>query len=357
MPVPRPFLLRLTLAIAAMLLLCLAAYLGLGWAVWDQAPWLSAHLSSSQRYRLERAYARALCGLLSGDRDSDGIRDGAEIFWRTDPVAPAQRLHLLVEDFLVWDIRDPSYLHLGDIEYSPPASSASGADLPKACEAFQVHPGERCRVRAESWTLSGINSPLPRFATADRWPIRFFPGEDSTGMVRFPGSTIQRTNRPSSASLPGSFVAETSGGWVEFEFEVPAGAETSLQKVHNIVAARGARNDSFSAISFRCVWRWSPQPLVVEKQEHASPRDWNGETVFDRYQLFQLSWPPVDSHAEAILLEIARDEPDATFLAVREYPSTATRCFLVRRVDMDDDDYRGELKFRIVPISSARPEN
>lgn len=338
-----------------MLLLCLTAYLGLGWAIWDRAPWLRAHLSSSQFYRLERAYARALCGLLSGDRDSDGIRDGAEIFWRTDPASPGDTF-FLTEDLNIWDIRESSRLPGVDVEYSPPASSASVADLPKECEAFQFHPGERCRVRAELWAFSSFDSFFPRFALADRWPIRFSPGEDSTGMVRFPGLATEGNGRPS-ASLPGSFVAETSGGSVEFEFEVPAGAETSLQKVHNIAAAHAVRNTPLTGISFRCVWRWPLQPLAMEKQEHASPRIWSGETVQDRFQIFQLSWPPVDSRAEAILVEMARDEPNAAFWAIREYPSTETRCILVRRVDEYDEAYRKELKFRIVPISSARPKN
>ena len=356
MPSPRSFLLHLTLAGAATLVLCLTAYVGLGWAVWKRA-WPAYHLSRQQFDRLERAYARALSGLLSGDSDSDGIRDGAEIFWHRNPDSPADTdVDLFPEDFRVQDIRERSNLPGGlPIPFSPSDSSASVmAALPRECEPFQVQPGERRRVRAGMLAFSSFDSFFPRFAFADRLPIRLIPAECSEKMVRFPGSTLHGSGSPSSGSPPGSPVTMTSGGWVEFEFEVPEGAKTDLEKVHDFAAVHAVRNEPLAGFSFRCVWRWPPQPLVVEKQDLTSPREWSGEVVQDPFQIFQLSWPPVDSRAEAILLEIARDEPNAEFIAIREYPTAETRCVLVRPLP-DEDDYRGALKFRIVPISSTRP--
>src|SRR4051812_984610 len=73
-----PFLLRLSLAAVAMLLLSLACYIGLGWAVWTDQIWLSALVGGDRFSRLHTTYGNVMATLLPGDRDRDGVCDGAE---------------------------------------------------------------------------------------------------------------------------------------------------------------------------------------------------------------------------------------------------------------------------------------
>lgn len=68
-----------------MLLLCLIAGIGLGWAVRSQEVWLRRWISAAKYARLYQAYAHAAAGLLPGDADGDGFSDALEWFERTDP--------------------------------------------------------------------------------------------------------------------------------------------------------------------------------------------------------------------------------------------------------------------------------
>src|SRR5947199_4318 len=106
--VPRhPFLLRLSVAAVAMLLLSLACYVGLGWAVWTDQIWLSALVGEDRFNRLHTTYGNVMATLLPGDQDRDGVCDGAELFLHTSPRNPRQHspigFHWERGGFIVYD--------------------------------------------------------------------------------------------------------------------------------------------------------------------------------------------------------------------------------------------------------------
>jgi hypothetical protein len=89
----------IALGVPAALLLLLAGYIGLGWAVWSDQPWAYWILGYTRFERVHDAYQHAMENFFSGDRDGDGVRDGQELWERSDPLNPKQHAGLVIE----WD--------------------------------------------------------------------------------------------------------------------------------------------------------------------------------------------------------------------------------------------------------------
>src|SRR5437868_4427758 len=91
---------RAIFAIAGMLFLCLVGYTGLGWTVWSRKEWLERFLSADRRADLQIHYARVMSAVFGDDSDGDGLRDGFELYCRTNPKDPAKHpdIYLRVGD-------------------------------------------------------------------------------------------------------------------------------------------------------------------------------------------------------------------------------------------------------------------
>jgi hypothetical protein len=313
-----PLLRRFILAALAMLLLIAALYIGLGWAIWTGRSWPKTLFGEYRCARLFSAYAQVMGSVFSGDRDGDGIRDGCEIFFGTDPTSPYDMPRTDL-DYLEYNHADFVAFDLGVIENRPFSDIPLGAD-PGDMGDVLLQPGERRRIHARI-VMDGVLTP---FASGSR--VRLNPQPFT--LVASPGGT------PSSDSL---LIPVETDGSISFDLCMPLQA-TAVPKARNSVevyAPVPIADKMVGYLRFRCAWLRQPLSPIVKL---TSGEPWSGA---------HLEWPPVIPPTEALMVEAARDEPGAEWFPIYVYPPTDTSCLIFYNLDKRTSV---SLKFRVVPM-------
>lgn len=91
----RPFLFRFTLAMLGTLLLMAVVFAGLGWIVVRRSGWLIPSCGNERTHQLSIWYEVFLMKMLPDDRDGDGVCDGLELIYATDPRNPTDGFAVL----------------------------------------------------------------------------------------------------------------------------------------------------------------------------------------------------------------------------------------------------------------------
>ncbi len=319
----RSFLLRFSLALVGMLLLCGTAYIGFGWVAWRHGEWLRPFFKDQTPENIRYYYQGVAIALFPGDMDGDGAMDGLEILWGTKLRVPEshditiQRLDH--PEFDAFDLRSHS------------TSFQSGTNAPY--EFFLPRINQRLRVRGEV-KFDGYREPLPRgfqvrVTARPHW------------LLALPGGKLQ------DSALIVPVTHEGRSGIVDFEIQPTEGAFASTESPTEISIDNPVTGMHLSNVEAKCLW---PQPNLVLTTEDVPL---NHAPVYVRDEgnprVYRLQWPSAPLSAEAILVEAALDEDGAEWFPLSFYSVTDTVCFVVQHLWHSESPALG-LKFRATPV-------
>jgi hypothetical protein len=302
---PRSTLLRFLLAVSAILLLSLAAYLGFGWVLWTRQPWiLSSGLGSERLNHLALAYARAWGGIASADSDGDGPSDGFEAYLQTDPHDAADYPELSLYSAVTCKNPDTGFA---------------------ARPAVVLQPGERRLIRARfrSWGDRVV------FGTGTQFLMSL--GLNNPGLICLPGGT------PSKAPFR---IPITTDGILEFELSLPPGTEPTDPAKPAEVHLEASREGFIVAIlDYSCQGKGI---AVACEVQHLSTVGLWSRVLVNR---------PVDSPSGSLLIEAGGASGEQWFLVGLIRPEEKSVIFTYSLDDVDPR-IRGPLQFRAVPIQT-----
>ena len=296
----RPFLLRFTLALLGMLLLMAVVFAGLGWMVARDFSRLSGAIGGERALRLWHWYFAFTVNLLPGDRDGDGVCDGAELFLNSDPNNPKN---------------DPGF-----------------EALCLAHPAITAYCGERLTTR---WAEKMRNESV-------RWPRGFRAVVSANQPVLLPkGGAGPPTKGP-------LIVPVNERGEVEFDIL----AERVFWNVH--VDVRSAANHRYlgPVRAFFPGWRLPPLPTSID----AGPAyaAFRREVNWQKREgaAYDMRWVFADWNGDYVL-EAAHGVGDGGWQPVLAVESKLKDVWFSSGFWDFFPGYRGPLKFRVVPVSAT----
>ena len=212
------------------------------------------------------AYADAAATLLPGDADGDGVCDGLEYFFQTDPHNPASHPHLGISN-------SPGNLALsGDL--------GSEFFIPTDHRLFVRHEE---RQHLQCWMLIA-NEPHPMPAG---FQVRLTPSADLA--VALPGGP----------PAPGALLVPVArDGTIPFDVLFRPGHAAHPRLEESVDFTDPASNRKYTSMKIKQIWEDPPLDLTVD-WAHRKP----GAPGAVRH-----SWPTVPDTAEAVVLEAARDD-------------------------------------------------
>jgi hypothetical protein len=327
----RSFFRKLGIAALVMVLFCLAGYIALGWAVWARLRWVERLLGEEKSQRLWHAYDTAMATLFPGDSDGDGVCDGREIFWHSDPRDPMKHPVMYgrwSSDGFSGDVREL----LGD-------------------GAIPFQSFERTL-----WVSS--NEPLR---------ARGYVMADYYEKFDFPAGFYLRLTPPAGYLLaaPGGKLAATAlvvpvahDGSIAFDLQASADV-ANVPNVPAMLQINNAATGESLMGELRVAHRWddpSIAPTVtIQRDDPVRPID----------ATYHLEWHS-GSTAEVSLIEAARDQAGAPWQQIGYVRFPEASCtFHQYRNDPTQPrstlrglplTYSGPLKFRIIPLRFAPPQ-
>jgi hypothetical protein len=328
MTASRHFFTRLVFAGVGMGIFCVAVYAGLGWLVLTQPDWFKLRIGSERLVRLWEAYAHTAAKLLPQDSDGDGICDGFEIFDRTDPKQPLSHRPLIFS----------AYVHtFSGFDFEASTGKSVRFDL-------VLQPGVRRTLTADV-TYGGGEMPIDPEHFPPSLRLRIVPPQ---GVAVAPlGGDLVKNNLEVSVAQDGS---------VAFDVEVAAddpGDWTVTREMTILNAATGEelRVDAaaYSGVRVTVVKALPAMPVTIELPP--GEKDFSYVSIrreIDDQCMMPLRWEAPPANADHVLLEGARDEPDAMWCPIRIYPREVNKCGLL----ISPATFPGMLKFRAVPIVS-----
>jgi len=310
-----------------MVLLVLACYIGLGWAVWSDQIWLLAVVGADRFEHLHTAYGDVMATLLPGDQDGDGVSDGAELFLRTNPGSP--RLHPPLG--LHWERGGFIAYDTTDLTIGGPMDSFVFYDLLPQADRRVVLRG---RVLLEDRHHSFPSG----------FQLRLTP--PAHGQLALPGGV------PSTSPL---LVPVAADGTFAFELQVLEGADVDAQLREVITVDTATTTERLDEVGVRYLHSLSPPAPVAIVESRPSGGDSRTHTSYGTCRTIHLQWLPGNPSALYLLLEAARDETGAEWFPIYLYPPATTTCSLSHLVENLDYPYTGRLKFRITPLGPPKP--
>ena len=314
--------------VVGLLVFCLLLFLGFGWLVSKQPPWLESLVGRERFYRWYQTYAKTAATFLPGDRDGDGVCDGLELFLGTDPGNPLSCPAMVLA---------PGHCGLQISTYSDPKRTWGDEIL-----GYLLQAGERREVH-------------DRIVVSGAADVFAFP----------PGFRLRLTPPPgvSLAAAGGSFVTGpiivpvASDGSIDFEIEASTKSANGKGSLGNLSMVNAATGAILFSTPIRLIR--AEQDAVVASVEEVHQDDplyaRSGVGEPEKMRALRLQWAaPGGSHS--VLIEVARDVPDAKWYQVCVDSPRATSRFLPQRRVADRlNGYTGPLKFRIVPFRLLLP--
>lgn len=309
----RTFFFQLATAVAAAGLLCMLVYTGLGWAVWSSQPWLLRLLGKDTFGRWRTSYAEAAARLLPGDEDGDGVCDGLEFFYRTDPKVAA--IH---PRFTVLNSRDGGREEARGV-YDIPMSRKL---LVPWGAPFTAH----CRL-----LVAGEEHTFPAgFSLCIRPPVPV--------AVALPGQPPQANVLTVPVSRNGEF---------SFDLLLLPWALQNPRTRNALVLTDTSGGEIYSALWVTSIWPEPPVDPVVRAHE---------PTRHARYRTVDLHWPAVPASAEAILLESREAAGTAEWHPLLILAGPETRATVAQKIGGLFVPQVQELQYRVVPIHFEPPQ-
>lgn len=327
---------RYVLSALGIFLLIAASLLLIGWEVRERNPRFQHLVGDKWFFRLHSAYDRVAAGLVPRDQDGDGISDGREFFWKTDPRKPRDHPAIRATRDLDGDF---------DIKLT---SSADRYVFPGQWgDTVNVVPGERFQWRGR---LQIDQVARPTFPAGFR--LRITPSADGT--ISPPGGSLGKD---------ALIVAVPPDGALAFDFQVQMPARIysgasylELQSLNDAVSSRmvvafaidnAATGESLGSIHTRCAW---PSPALLPIASAVS-RSGSERT-------YHLTFPSGYSTDEVLLLQAAHDEPNAVWLEAGSI-SYLSGDLTVRQAlgKPGRPANAGMLKFRVLPLRRHPPDD
>ncbi len=304
----RSFFRRLALALLGMMMLVAVVFVALGWVVarhWEE---VAKVIGRERQIRLTNWYVHFIVGLLPDDGDGDGVCDGAELYFESDPRNPTSRPVFLRHRLTT---RGHS---AGEIVY--------------------------CGVRLVGRLVQDIDG------TEVRWPKGFKAVVSASEPV-----LLLRDDAGSPTRGPVSLTANERG---EVAFEIMA--ESAFESV-SIVSETATDAIGLGQV-FRQFpgWRTPPIPASINGgPARASFIPWTvakGATD-DEYEV---KWSAPTGLTGDYVVEAAREGTDELWVGVRVVKSPETKMRFGSMLWVQNfSDYTGPLKLRVVPLSATHP--
>ena len=299
----RPSLLRFTLALLGMLLLMALGFAGLGWMVARDFGRVSEVIGGKNARHLWHWYFAFMVNSMSGDRDGDGVCDGAELFLHSDP--------------------------------NNPQSDPGVEELCLGHPTITSYCGERLTTR---WTQKMNNESV-------RWPRGFRAIVSANQPVLLPkGGTGPPTKGPLT-------VAVNERGEVEFDIL----AERIFSNAY--VEFRNAATHRYFGVerAFFPGWRLPPLPASIDggpayaafRREHNWQKRERAE--YDMGQVIRDGWNG------DYVIEAARELGDGGWQPILAVESKLKDVWFSSGFWDFFPGYTGPLKFRVVPVSATPP--
>ncbi len=326
---------RYILSGLGLFLLITAGLLVLGWAVRARNVRLQHLIGDKWFFRLHAAYDRVAAGLAPRDQDGDGISDGREFFWKTDPRKPRDHP-------AIGATRDTN----GDFDFKINSSADRYVFPGQWGDTVNVVPGQRFQWRGR---LLVDHVARPIFPAGFR--LRITPSAEGT--VSPPGGPLSKNALVVAVPPDGALVFDLQ---VQMPARVYSGAShVELQSLSDAVSSRMVvafaidnvvTGESLGSIHVRCAW---PSPPLMPIASTAA-RD-GAERTYD------LTFPSGYSTDEVLLLQAAHDEPNAVWLEAGSI-SFLHETLIVRQAlgKPGRPANAGMLKFRILPLRRHPPE-
>lgn len=316
MPFPlmryRSLFLRLGLAIVAVAFLCALVYTGLGWAVWSSQAWLIRLLGKDSFARWRTSYAEAAARLFSSDQDGDGVCDGLEFFYRTDPkFAPSHpRLSVL---------------------------NSRGGGREQATATYDIPMARKLLV--------------PWGASMTAHCRLLVAGEEHTFPANF--SLHIRPPTPVAVALPGQpprakelDIPVGRDGGFSFDVQLLPSALNNPRTRNALLFGNTAGTDLYGTFWVTSIWPEPPVAPTIHSNEPARNA---------KYRMVGLRWPPVPASAEAILLE-SRDATGANeWRPLLILAGPETNATVAQKIEGLFVPRVKELEYRVVPIHFEPP--
>ncbi|HSI11192.1 MAG TPA: hypothetical protein VK961_04075 [Chthoniobacter sp.] len=308
----RSLFIRLGLAMVSVVLLCVLVYAGLGWVVWSSQPWLIGFLGKETFARWRTSYAEAATRLFPGDEDGDGVCDGLEFFYRTDPKISASHPHLTVLN-----------------------SRGGGREEAKA--SYDIPMAHKLLV---PW-----GAPMTAHCRL------LVAGAEHSFPAHF--SLHIRPPTPVAVALPGQpprakelIVPVNRNGEFSFDLQLLPWALQNPRSRTALMFGNASWTDLYGTFWVTSIWPETPISPTVQVNE---------PTRKDKYRLVGLHWPPVSSSAEAILLESREAVATAEWHPLLILAGPETNATVTQKVEGLFAPQVKELLYRVVPIHFEPP--
>ena len=329
----RTLFLCLTWAVG-LLLVCLLLYVGFGWLVSRKQPWLERLAGRERFYRWYQSYAKTAATLLPGDRDGDGVCDGLELFLGTDPgnASSCPRMYLILDH--------------GGFEIFPRAEMKE-LPLPNELVSFDgslLRPGERREVHSQIIIGGAVD-------------VATFPSSFRLRLTPPAGIALATVGGP---FVTGPLVVPVArDGSIDFEIQASTESRSGKRYPGNISMANAATGTILFSTPIQIGGTEGALAATVDEVRKENPL--YAQFSFrepEKMRFLRLQWTTISPGTPWILVEAARDTPDAKWYPIYLCSGRQTSCLLAqRRVANRFNDYTGPLRFRIVPFPLSAPKN
>lgn len=317
-----PLKVRILFATIGGILCPFLVYIVLGWAVWSDQPWLHRALGHSGFWRLHTAYARAAAALLPSDRDGDGVCDGLELFFHTDPRNALDHPSIFLR------------LEHGGIDASVSGDTFAGGLSTR--DVLFTRPGQRLAVHG--YICAGdVAGLVPRHFQVQITPPSFATAAPPGGV-------------PAAGPLTVNVAAD---GAVTFDLlAAPDVTTTEEGSPKYLTITNAATSENLSSLQVRRIFAagepipLSTSPVPVQPHVDDGLGFWLPPAKSVQLQMPFVFAPQV--RGETYVVEAARDQPGAEWFPIGSYrwPPVVARQSLNPNAR---NAYTGPLKFRVVP--------
>jgi hypothetical protein len=294
---------RLLRHLALTLFLSFIAWLGVGWAVTRQHDFCFRWLGWNTTTRLSDWYRTAALHLLPGDADGDGVPDGAELYWGSNP-------------------RN--------------SNDHPGLDAALTDRYYDIlFCGQRKNLR---WRVNALSETVP---VAHGFRLRFTADEP----------VLLREASVGDDPIAGP-ITVTVDQWGAFDIDVRADVPDREQRIQidNARTGEKVREMCITVVGYPMP---SLRPRVLPPNGPNSPPELLHDFAPDRQIL---RWKAPDYPVDGYVAEAARAEPGAPWKAFRWCGPETTECRATHTAASLFGQPDGPLKWRIVPYRNTKPE-